>query len=257
MGRAGRWLRRHLRTAVQVAFAALTNGYAAGFLQGKIYRGAAKAVCVPGLNCYSCPGALGSCPIGALQAVLGSRSYRICLYVVGFLFLFGAALGRFVCGWLCPFGLVQDLLHKIPLPKGWKRKKLPGDRGLRLLKYGILVGFVLLLPSLVVDVTGKGCRGSASTSALRDADGGRSAAFDESAAPGGGGRALRWKAALLAALLLLSVAVVPALLPVPLPAGRGLRAVQPHRAAPLRGGGAQVRALRQVPKRLQAGHRRL
>ena len=63
MGRAWRWLRRHLRTAVQVAFAALTNGYAAGFLQGKIYRGAAKAVCVPGLNCYSCPGALGACPI--------------------------------------------------------------------------------------------------------------------------------------------------------------------------------------------------
>nr|WP_229078922.1 4Fe-4S binding protein [Enterococcus avium] len=23
-------------------------------------------------------------------------------------------VGRFVCGWLCPFGLIQDLLHKIP-----------------------------------------------------------------------------------------------------------------------------------------------
>lgn len=208
MGRAWRWLRRHLRTAVQVAFAALTNGYAAGFLQGKIYRGAAKAVCVPGLNCYSCPGALGSCPIGALQAVLGSRSYRICLYVVGFLFLFGAALGRFVCGWLCPFGLVQDLLHKIPLPKGWKRKKLPGDRGLRLLKYGILVGFVLLLPSLVVDVTGQGmpwfCEYICPSGTLM---GGVPLLLTNPPLRAAAGGLFAWKAVLLAALLLLSVAV--------------------------------------------------
>ena len=64
-----------LRTWVQLCFTALSNGYAAGFLQGTIYKGKLKSVCLPGLNCYSCPGALGSCPIGAFQAVLASRDY--------------------------------------------------------------------------------------------------------------------------------------------------------------------------------------
>ena len=62
-----------IRLWVQVLFTALTNGYALGFLEGKIYKGSSKRICVPGLNCYSCPGAVGSCPIGSLQAVLGSR----------------------------------------------------------------------------------------------------------------------------------------------------------------------------------------
>ena len=108
---------------IRCAFTAVTNGYAQGFLQGKIYRGKLKLICMPGLNCYSCPGALGSCPIGSLQAVLDSGKFRFSCYVLGFLVLFGAVLGRFVCGWLCPFGLVQDLLHKIPLFQ--KKKNLP------------------------------------------------------------------------------------------------------------------------------------
>lgn len=144
----------HLRTAVQLCIAALTNGYAAGFIQGKIYKGPTKQVCVPGLNCYSCPGALGACPIGSFQAVVTSRDRSFSFYVVGFLLIFGGLLGRFVCGWLCPFGLVQDLVHKIPFPKKWK--KLPGDKYLRWLKYLILVGFVILLPLTVLDVVGQG-----------------------------------------------------------------------------------------------------
>ncbi len=143
-----------LRLGVQLGFAALTNGYLAGFLGGKIYTGKTKSLCVPGLNCYSCPGALGSCPIGSLQAVLADRNYKFAFYVSGFLLLFGAVLGRFVCGWLCPFGLVQDLLHKIPFPK--KRRKLPGDRWLKFLKYLILVGFVILLPLYAVNFIGQG-----------------------------------------------------------------------------------------------------
>ncbi|MEG1857294.1 MAG: 4Fe-4S binding protein [Pseudoflavonifractor sp.] len=146
--------KKHLRTWVQVLFTALTNGYAAGFVSGKIYKGPTKMLCLPGLNCYSCPGALGSCPIGSLQAVLGSRDYKFAFYVAGFLLMFGAVLGRFVCGWLCPFGLVQDLLHKIPFFK--KYKKLPGDRWLKYLKYVILAGFVILLPLTVLDIVGQG-----------------------------------------------------------------------------------------------------
>ncbi len=147
-------IRKHLRTIVQICVAALTNGYAAGFTRGTIYKGNSKAVCVPGLNCYSCPGALGACPIGSFQAVITSRDHVFSYYVVGFLLLFGALLGRFVCGWLCPFGLVQDLLYKIPFPK--KLKKLPGDRFLRFLKYVILIGFVIILPLTVLDVVGQG-----------------------------------------------------------------------------------------------------
>lgn len=149
-----RKIKKHLRLWVQVLFAALTNGYAIGFLEGKIYTGPLKHLCVPGLNCYSCPGALGSCPIGSLQAVLGSRNYKISYYILGFLLLVGSIFGRFVCGWLCPFGLVQDLLHKIPFP--WKRKNLPGHRVLIWLKYVVLAAFVIVLPLLATDFLGQG-----------------------------------------------------------------------------------------------------
>ena len=73
---------------IRCAFTAVTNGYAQGFLQGKIYRGKLKLICMPGLNCYSCPGALGSCPIGSLQAVLDIGKFRFSCYVLGFLVLF-------------------------------------------------------------------------------------------------------------------------------------------------------------------------
>lgn len=147
-------IKNKLRLWVQIAFTALTNGYFIGFIRGKIYTGQTKAVCVPGLNCYSCPGALGSCPIGSLQAVIGSKNYKFSFYVVGLLIFTGSLLGRFVCGWLCPFGLIQDLLYKIPFIG--KRKNLWGHKILIKVKYFILVLFVFLLPMLVVDIIGQG-----------------------------------------------------------------------------------------------------
>lgn len=143
-----------LRLLVQIGFTALTNGYAAGFAKGKIFTGKTKALCVPGLNCYSCPGALGACPIGSLQAVIGSRNYKFSFYIVGFLMLTGAVFGRFICGWLCPFGLIQDLIYKIPFYK--RIRKLPGDQWLKWLKYLILAGFVIILPLAAVDIIGQG-----------------------------------------------------------------------------------------------------
>ena len=44
-GRAGIGMKK-LRTVVQIAFTIFTNGYAYGFLNGKIYQGSLK---------YSCP----------------------------------------------------------------------------------------------------------------------------------------------------------------------------------------------------------
>lgn len=142
------------RHRFQALWALLTNSYLIGFVQGKIYKGRLKNLCVPGLNCYSCPGAVGSCPIGSLQAVIGNWNFKFAFYVAGFLVFVGALIGRFVCGWLCPFGLVQDLLHKIPFPK--KIKTFRGDKLLRKLKYVILAVFVILLPLYLVDIMDQG-----------------------------------------------------------------------------------------------------
>lgn len=143
-----------LRHWFQALWALFTNSYLIGFVNGKIYRGKLKNLCVPGMNCYSCPGALGSCPIGSLQAVIGSWNFKFAFYIAGFLMLIGSLIGRFVCGWLCPFGLVQELLHKIPFPK--KLKTFRGDKLLRKLKYVILLVFVILLPLFLVDLLGQG-----------------------------------------------------------------------------------------------------
>jgi len=142
------------RHRVQALWALLSNSYLIGFFQGKIYQGKIKNLCVPGLNCYSCPGALGACPIGAMQAVIGNWNFKFAFYVSGFLMFVGALMGRFVCGWLCPFGLIQDLLHKIPFPK--KIGSFRGDKLLRKMKYVILAVFVILLPMFVVDILGQG-----------------------------------------------------------------------------------------------------
>ena len=137
---------------IQVAAAAAMNGYAVGFAEGKIFTGPSKAVCVPVLNCYSCPGALGACPIGALQAAFGSTGRGVPFYVLGTLLLFGILLGRLACGLLCPFGLIQDLLHRIPSPKLRVPKGV--DRPLRWLKYLVLAVLVVGLPLAVAAANG-------------------------------------------------------------------------------------------------------
>ena len=198
-------LRKNLRLFVQIAFTALSNGYVKGFATGQIYTGKLKNLCLPGLNCYSCPGALGSCPIGSLQAVLGSRNFQFSFYIIGFLMLIGSVIGRFVCGWLCPFGLIQDLLYKIPFFK--KIKNLPGHKIIVWVKYGILAIFVILLPLFAVDVIGQGspwfCKwicpsGTLTGNFLIAANEPLQAAL---------GFLYRWKLTILIILLILSVAV--------------------------------------------------
>lgn len=137
---------------IQAAATLLTNIHIPNLLKGKIYQGNVKTMCVPGLNCYSCPAATGACPIGAFQAVVGSSKFKFTYYITGFFILLGVLLGRFICGFLCPFGWFQDLLHKIPGKKFSTAKLKP----LRYLKYVILVVFVILLPAFVTNSLGMG-----------------------------------------------------------------------------------------------------
>ncbi len=131
------------RGYVQLIAAVLYNFNITGFAEGTIYQGAAKGICVPGLNCYSCPGAVFACPLGSLQSGLLSSPARFPYYVIGTLLLFGLLLGRLVCGFLCPFGLIQELLNKIPTPK---IRKSPLTKALSKLKYLILAVFVVGIP---------------------------------------------------------------------------------------------------------------
>ncbi len=148
-------MRKNRRHAVQLVFALATNANLAGFVNGSIYQGRLKSLCFPGLNCYSCPGALGACPVGSFQAALTTGGQKnVPFYVLGFLLLFAVVLGRFICGFLCPFGFVQDLLHKIKTPKWELPHKI--DAPLRYLKYVILAVFVVGFPLFLTNAFGVG-----------------------------------------------------------------------------------------------------
>ena len=143
------------RKAIQVVAFGLSNCHITNFVGekgAKIYTGPWKQFCNPGLNCYSCPAASVSCPIGALQAVSGHMKFDFSFYVVGFILAIGVLLGRFICGFLCPFGLIQELFALIPLPK----KKLRLPKFAKYIKYVILLVFVIIMPVAVTNIVGMG-----------------------------------------------------------------------------------------------------
>ena len=131
------------RRLVQLYSALLHNAYLKGFITGDIYKGNGKYLCAPGFNCYSCPGAAAACPLGAIQNALASADHRAGWYVLGIILLYGVILGRTICGWLCPLGLIQELLNRIPTPK---LKKNAVTRTLSWLKYVLLAVFVAAIP---------------------------------------------------------------------------------------------------------------
>ncbi len=144
--KAGKWIKNHLptkRRLIQLYAALLTNANLKGFFTGRIYTGATKNFCVPGLNCYSCPGAIGACPLGSLQNALAASGTRAPVYILGILALLGLLLGRTICGFLCPLGLCQDLAYKIKSPK---LKKSRVTRILSYLKYVLLIALVVVVP---------------------------------------------------------------------------------------------------------------
>jgi len=95
-------------------------------------------VCVPVLNCHSCPIAINACPIGVLGHLTEWRYFPA--YVLGLVFGTAAVFGRFLCGWVCPFGFFQDLLYRVPL----RKFRIP--RGLKYVKYGLLAVTVFAVP---------------------------------------------------------------------------------------------------------------
>ncbi|MCI5145377.1 MAG: 4Fe-4S binding protein [Candidatus Electrothrix sp. AR3] len=145
------------RKWVQALWFFLANGFWGFPLTGTLYQGPMKVICSPGLNCYSCPASTAFCPVGSLQQLLlGVRfsiqtgQYFFGTFVVGSIGMLGAVFGRFICGWACPFGFFQELLHKIP------SRKFSIAEPLRWLKFLILIFFVILLPLFLVDDFGMG-----------------------------------------------------------------------------------------------------
>ena len=128
-----------LRRFTQIGIGTLLlNSYFAVFQTKEIYGGVLKSVCVPGLNCHACPTALMGCPIGMMQYF--ASTHRFPWFLIAFLAIIGLISGRFTCGWLCPFGLVQDAMH------AFKRFRVRIPKQLNYLKYAVLVIVVIIIP---------------------------------------------------------------------------------------------------------------
>ncbi len=74
-----------------------------------------KGVCNPVLSCHSCILSWFACPIGVFIHYAGYQAFPF--IAVGSVALVGLLIGRVLCGWMCPFGFLQDLLYKIPTRK--------------------------------------------------------------------------------------------------------------------------------------------
>ena len=131
------------RKLIQLYSALLHNAHIKGFVTGKIFDGGLKNICGPGFNCYSCPGAVVACPLGSIQNALAESKTKTPTYVFGIILLYCIILGRTICGYLCPAGLLQELLYKIKTPK---LKKSKVTRILSYTKYVLLFVLVIGVP---------------------------------------------------------------------------------------------------------------
>lgn len=96
-----------------------------------------RSVCSPGFACHGCPWSTAACPIGAMA--YGSAIHALPVFAIASVLAVGAAVGRLVCGFACPMGLLQDLLYRIPSPK----VSLP-----RFCRYGKYLALALLVVAL-------------------------------------------------------------------------------------------------------------
>ncbi len=148
------------RKWIQLISTLIHNGYPGFLITHNIYSGMLKNFCAPGLNCHSCPASLFACPLGILQSFLISirnLPWHILIgtfsYIISFFLIFGLLLGRFICGWLCPFGFFQELLYKIPF---FKITFFLPYQAEKIFKIFLLLFFVIILPVSISDELGYG-----------------------------------------------------------------------------------------------------
>jgi ferredoxin-type protein NapH len=127
-----------IRRATQIAWLFVCNAYVSIFTQRITYKGPLRSTCLPVLYCHACPSATFSCPIGTMQYYLAL--HKAPFFLLGHMGLICLCIGRMPCGWLCPFGLVQDVMYRIRSVKIALPKYLTAGRWFAL---GILV---VLLP---------------------------------------------------------------------------------------------------------------
>lgn len=123
------WLNKK-RLAIQTGAVLLLNT--------SFWGGGAKWLCNPVLNCHGCPLAWFACPIGVFIHYSGYQLFPF--FALGVVLLIGALIGRLLCGWVCPFGWLQDLLYRIRSPK------FSMPRWTNSIKYFVLVATVFAIP---------------------------------------------------------------------------------------------------------------
>ncbi|MBI2434838.1 MAG: 4Fe-4S binding protein, partial [Candidatus Hydrogenedentes bacterium] len=104
-----------------------------------------KWLCNPVLSCHSCALAWFACPIGVFIHYAGFHLFPF--FALGTVLLLGVLIGRLLCGWVCPFGFLQDLLYKVPSPK------IALPEWTSYFKYGVLLVMVLALPFFLGEQT--------------------------------------------------------------------------------------------------------
>ena len=128
-------IRRFTQVGIGVIF---TNSYINAIWTKGLYEGPLRQICIPGLNCHSCPFSVLACPIGIMQSFL--CNHQIPFYLIGYIALIGILVGRAACGWICPFGWLQDMMFKI------KSRKFGIPKFLTHIKWVSLLLLTLLLP---------------------------------------------------------------------------------------------------------------
>src|SRR3989442_285550 len=98
-----------IRTLVQLGFFLLFAGVAVARLNPS-FNGARSWIVLPVVASVKAQGAIGS----TLDATTLLMSQAIFPWLpIGIMFVVGAVLGRFMCGWICPVGFLQDVITGI------------------------------------------------------------------------------------------------------------------------------------------------
>ncbi len=100
------------RLFVQVLAAILLTANFTSFTASTIFFG---GVCLPILHCNACPLTWLACPIYTISEYI--QFHSVPWLALGLVAAVGALVGRVFCGWICPMGLLQDALARVPSRK--------------------------------------------------------------------------------------------------------------------------------------------